>query len=396
MKIAFIIYNPFSLGGVQRATTIIANQLQEQGNQIYILCDTIEKKSLYNLNKNIKVSLITTYGFFDKIKLFITNKMINIFYKTNIFNNRCNLIKFLFYKKNNKKIKALIDIIKKEKIDVIVGVGGSNSIYAAIIKEKIEVKAIGWQHSNCYAYFEKKNTQFYKQEKVVFSYLRKLDAYIVLTNDDRDWLKKHAKLDAITIGNPLSFNDENSKKTYSKTFLSAGRLVEIKGFDKLIRSFSIFCKQNDDWNLIIVGDGPEREKLKTMVNSLNLQNRITLAHQTNDIKKYYSTAGIYLLTSLYEGLPMVVLESFSMSLPVISYDILGIKDLISNGVEGILVEKYNEEEFASQMLYYSNHLEDVVEMGKKAKEKSKLYSCDNILRKWNHLLEEIKNDKQNN
>lgn len=96
--------------------------------------------------------------------------------------------------------------------------------------------------------------------------------------------------------------------------------------------------QAPDWRLLIIGDGPERDALRRQIEDAGLERQVSLLPATANVADYYRQASLYLMTSRYEGLPMVLIEAMSFGLPLVAYDCkTGPAELIDDGVNGYLV-----------------------------------------------------------
>ena len=206
--------------------------------------------------------------------------------------------------------------------------------------------------------------------------------------------KKEKNIECQVIYNPRSFNSKEKSKVNKKQFLAAGRLNHQKGFDLLIESFNTFSKTNDDWKLVIVGEGKEKIKLLESINKYKLRDRIIVESFTNNIKEYFLNSSVLLLPSRWEGMPMIVLESLEMGVPIISYDITAVEPLITNGKEGIIVKSFDKDEFSiamENMVSSPNLIED---MSKECVIKSREFDVENIRDKWIELIDELAGVKQ--
>lgn len=149
--------------------------------------------------------------------------------------------------------------------------------------------------------------------------------------------KKKYNNNIAVIPNPLrKINDAHEKK-YNNNIVAVGRLVAGKNFLKLIK---IFASLDDpkDWNLIIIGSGPEKKLLLQAINTMKLQGRVTLIDAINDIDEYFSQATIFASTSLSEGFPNALSEAMAFPLACISYDcIAGPSEIISDNISGALI-----------------------------------------------------------
>lgn len=134
------------------------------------------------------------------------------------------------------------------------------------------------------------------------------------------------------------------KRTESNTLreplvMGAGRLVEQKGFDILLRAFALTSTQHPDWRLLIVGEGPERPRLERLAGDLGIADRVQLPGTVSDAEMPYARAGIFALSSRYEGFPNVLLEAMAAGCAVVASRCKsGPEEIIRDGVDGLLVQ----------------------------------------------------------
>ncbi len=121
--------------------------------------------------------------------------------------------------------------------------------------------------------------------------------------------------------------------------LSVGRLAPEKGHALLLEAVGQAVQQGIDLSCTIVGDGPERTPLERLAHRLDINDRVTFvgAVGLDNILRYYDAADAFVLASFAEGLPVVLMEALAKGLPVIATHIMGIPELIQDGVSGLLV-----------------------------------------------------------
>ena len=134
-----------------------------------------------------------------------------------------------------------------------------------------------------------------------------------------------------------------------------GRLSEQKGMEYYIRSVEILKKKNCKIKFFIVGDGEERNKLKELVNKLNLENDIIFLGYRSDVQNIMKQLDIVVLSSLWEGLPLTPIEAFSVGKSIIATNIDGTNEIVKNNYNGILVKDRNSEEIADAILELYNN-----------------------------------------
>lgn len=391
MKICFITSTVFNLGGVQRVASVIASNLSED-HDVSVVCLSDEfpiDRAIYNLDEKVKVEIEnnllskkSTTRLIGKIGRTINNK-------TNLLNtkSRVSMLTNFYYPKEVQN--KFIDYINSKGYDIVVGVEGVYSVLLGVISDRLKAKTIGWQHNSYDAYLKNPFRYYWHQDELFNRYIPKLDKYLVLNAYDKEMFKEHNNIDCDVISNPRSFDSDVKSDVKSKMFFAAGRFEYQKGFDLLIEAFKVFAEKDSEWNLTIVGEGKEIEVISDLITKYNLKDRVKIEPFTKDIKKYFLNSSVLLLSSRWEGMPMIVLEALEMGVPTIAYDITAVRPLISNGEEGQIVEKYDVNEYANVMLKVAKSFELRKTMGLKASEKSKEFSIENIKNNWNEILEKL-------
>lgn len=388
MKICFLTYSIFDLGGIQRVVSVIASELAKTNDvEIICTCDNYPiNYDLYNLNENIKITMDSSFLAEGKIKSLYLRILKKINRETGIWNNKfcVNFLSRIYYPRNLQK--RFIGYINENNYDVVISVAGENSLLLGIVAEKIKCKKIGWEHNSYDAYLKNPKRYFWKQDAVFNKYIPKLDEHLVLTDYDRKMYLKNNKIDSIVMPNPRSFSSNIKSDVIKKQFLAAGRFTYQKGFDLLIKAFYEFSKLEEQWNLVIVGEGEEKQNIINLIQKYNLEDRITIENFTDNIQKYFLESSTLLLSSRWEGMPMIVLESLEMGVPVISFNITAVESLIEDNEEGFIVSNYNIEEFSKAMYKISKSYDVRKKFSKNAMLKSEVYNVNNIVEKWNKLM----------
>jgi len=129
--------------------------------------------------------------------------------------------------------------------------------------------------------------------------------------------------------------------------LSIGRLVPWKGFNSLIKIMPDLLAKNIRFKLIIIGSGPERERLKDLIENLNLKNYVFLIGQVkySEIVYYFRATDLFILNTAYEGLSHVLLEAMQFEVPIITTFIGGNPEIIEHNYNGLLIEYDNRKGF---------------------------------------------------
>ena len=145
-----------------------------------------------------------------------------------------------------------------------------------------------------------------------------------------------------------------------------------------------------DWVLNIWGNGEEKEYLIRKIKSLELDNSCFLRGVTQNISEEYLKNSVYVMTSCYEGFPMVLLEASSFGLPLVSFDCeCGPKDMIVNGVNGFLISNRDKGAMADAICQLIEDTELLRQMGNHSKQISRQYSKEMIFPHWPMLFESL-------
>ena len=217
--------------------------------------------------------------------------------------------------------------------------------------------------------------------------IKRLDNFVVLSYEDR---KGWTELENVTvIHNFITYFPTLLSKCTEKSVIAAGRYTSVKGFDKLIKAWKIVNLTYPDWTLNIFGSG-NNEYYQSLANNNGLENKVNCHPATSKIYQKFQESSIFALSSLYEGFGLVITEAMSCGLPVVSFACpCGPKEIITDGVNGYLVEPGNVEALAERICYLIEHEELRKEMGKAARKRAEDFREEKIMQQWVDLFENI-------
>ena len=135
-----------------------------------------------------------------------------------------------------------------------------------------------------------------------------------------------------------------------KVIGSVGTLGRQKNYPNLIRAFKIVQGRMNSVKLLIIGEGKRRNELEFLVKDLGLDGKVLLLGARLDVPEIMKVLDIYCLPSLFEGLPLSLLEAMSAGLPVVGTDVVGVRNVIMNERTGLLVPSENPEELAKALI----------------------------------------------
>jgi len=134
------------------------------------------------------------------------------------------------------------------------------------------------------------------------------------------------------------------------TLAYVGRLAPVKNHKLLLNAFRAAHSSMPDLRLWIVGDGSERTKLENLARELGISSQVTFWGEQLDVAPFYSAADVFIMSSESEGLPMSLLEAFSLGLPAIVTDVGGMAEVVRLAKAGITVSVNDPSEMAAAIL----------------------------------------------
>jgi len=329
--------------------------------------------------QNYKVDLI-----FGQIK---NREIISDLDNVNIIDFKKKNVRSIFFKLCKYLIKSKPDVIftAEDHLNIVV------SICATITRSKVKISA-----SSRVTPFDTYSNKIFSK-RWFLKYLFKFTSWRIdlLTCVSKDMVKQYQKVFGKTrhvcIYNIVK--DENSEKKINekvheewfsknndkcKFIISAGKLAPWKGFDYLIKACKVISDKQINFKLSILGDGPEKNKLIELSEKLGIKNNINFLGYVKNPLKYFKNSDVFVLSSLVEGMPNVLIEAMMCGCAIVSTDCdTGPKEILDYGKFGYLVETRNYTDLANGIM---NSFENPINNEKKF-EIVKLFSEKEIIRK---------------
>lgn len=370
-KVNFLVLH-LNYGGIETSTVNSANALASDYEVKIISFYHFENDLKAKLNDNIEVKYV--YDGIPNRKEFLTYLKGRHLLKA--FKAGITSVNILF-----KKHYLMIKEIKKIKGEAIVS---TRVEFNLLLSKYGNSNALKIAQEHCYhngnrSYIKKIMNGYYN-----IDYLCALTT--TLFDDYSKFLRYNTHTKIILLPNML-YELPKVKSNLNSNFITIGRLAPGKCVDEIIINFSKI--QNKKAKMFIIGDGFERKKLENMVHELKLDGRISflgyLSHEK--MEKYLLKSCCFLMASITEGLPMVLLEAMSYGLPCVVYKTAsGTGDIVRNGYNGFIIDDRNSKEYISNM---NNIIKDEKlkkKMSKNAIETSKEFYKDEILKIWKKML----------
>lgn len=289
--------------------------------------------------------------------------------------------------KNISNIKKIHLALAQINPDVVVCLGINYFYFACLARKGLKYKVVGNEVSNPFA----KTKGFWNKNRRRIS--KKCDGYIFQTEGAKSYFPKKVQEKACVLPNcivPERFSAVEKNWQERTGVLAAGRLIESKCFDDLIKAFSIVHKNYPEATLDIYGDGDKREELETLAKTLELDGVVNFKGRSSDMYINYANHKIFAMTSRLEGLPNVLVEALASGCACVSVDCqFGPSELINDGENGLLVPVHDIEGVAKGIMKLLLNDEYARQLGESAKDLRQTHSANTLVLKLVDYLQQV-------
>jgi len=374
MKVCIV--NPgFHMGGAERITVELANNLSEKHN-VSLIDFTGNNYCFYDVSTDVNLEFHVPKMI---LKRKIIRRLLNLRYR--IYEKNLNPI--LMYK---EQIEALCTILNNNNFDCIVLSQGLLTACIPYLKSKFPyLKIIAWQHNSYDVYvnrYHKNMLEYY------LSGIEQADCVVCLTENDAEKFKKINPA-SICIYNFLTIEEPFISDVENKNIIFVGRLaIEQKGLDLLI---DIAKGLDEDWKIQVAGDGANREEFRKMIINSSLEDKVILRGNLNsrELREFYSKGSIFISTSRWEGFGLVITEAMASGLPIVSFNNLGPNEILLNGKYGLLIENYNTSKFVNVLNQLIQDSNQRYYWKQKSLERAEDFKQEHIIKQWEEQLQTL-------
>lgn len=224
---------------------------------------------------------------------------------------------------------------------------------------------------------------------------RYVDRLVVQTERSKECFSPRVQAKTAVIPNPVS--PENSEEANLQevtlgrpSIVAMGSFYPKKGFDLLLKAFALIGERHPHWSVTILGDGPLRPSLESLRDELGLQERVHLPGRVKTTNQVLAQADLFVMPSRWEGWSMALTEAMSCGVAVIATDCYcGPRELICDGVDGVLVPPENVEALAAAMDELMSNEQERNHLACRAVEVRERLSLDKVMGMWEEMLREV-------
>ncbi|MGP5286484.1 stealth conserved region 3 domain-containing protein [Glutamicibacter arilaitensis] len=380
MKISFLLTTGDSKAGTEYAIQSQIRSLAPHGHQISVY-------SVYRTDGSLQAKLDgladVTY-WIDEDGLDLTGN-----FDSSASQNLNALPAMLVRREWDDQFNRLSELVLREELsrveaDVVVSTTPALAMYGSLFLSA-EIVLVAQEH--------RASMQRGKGIEPLQAVAHDLDAIVSLNKENQEWIDDNfagAGFVSEIIPNSLDEVFRPQSDLESKTIVAAGRFAPGKQFNRLINAFAIFHEDHPDWRLSLYGSGPQEENLRELVGTHNLQDAVTFTTGLSDLTMEWQDASIHAMTSRAEGQPLVILESAAAGVPTVAFDCpIGPRNIISHGVDGLIVPLNNDQLFAESLAKLADDSELRKELGANAVTTAAQYTPDIVVGRWIQLYTEL-------
>lgn len=300
---------------------------------------------------------------------------------------------FGYLRKRKEHKRKLTALLQKEKPDIVVSLYPSESSFIPGIKDGskkvLELHfckffRLQYGRKGLLGWIDKWRTC--QDERIV----RRFDKFVVLTHEDRGYWGNLPNMEVIP--NAAMHVSKSYSDVTNKRVIAVGRLDYQKGFDRLIEAWKLIQRTGEwtDWRLDIFGQGEWKDMLQQMIDERGLQHSVRINKPTKQIGEEYVKSSLLVMSSHYEGFPMVMIEAMACGLPVVSFDYkCGPKDIIQHGINGLLVPEGDVKALANAMMEVMADEAYRRMLSQNARKVVDTYSEEAVMKQWIRLFTTI-------
>ncbi|MFE4594292.1 glycosyltransferase family 4 protein [Streptomyces laurentii] len=378
MKLTYLIYNAFGVGGTVRTVYNQANAMVERGHDVEIASMLrYHEETPFPLDPRVKLTALVDnragrhayvdwdwYGgpedtsWHDRFPAGISK-----------------------YPDSRRRISAMIRFLRSLDDRIVIGTRPTINLVIAEFADPSLVRVVQ-EHAGL-------STHKGEWREAIDAAYVKMDALVCLTEEDRAaYADAFPEVRVERIPNALHSLDVPRSDLTRPQVVSAGRLDGNKGVDMLIEAFGRVVETHPDWTLRVHGDGPELEPLRKLVRTKHLYNHVFMMGSTRTLDEELAKGSVFAMSSKSEGFGMVLLEAMNCGLPVVSFNCpVGPREIVADGVDGLLVPELDVEALAAGLKRLIEDEELRRSLSEAALKKAAAYGPDLVTTAWVNLYE---------
>jgi GalNAc-alpha-(1->4)-GalNAc-alpha-(1->3)-diNAcBac-PP-undecaprenol alpha-1,4-N-acetyl-D-galactosaminyltransferase len=367
LRIGFVIFS-LQGGGAERVAATLVNEWARRGEQITLLTIDSHDTDFYPIDERVQ-----------RVALGLNIPSKN--WRDSVANNV-------------RRVSLLRTFARSSKFDVIISFGDKTNLLLLLATRGLNIPVIVAEHIDPRVWFIGASADCLRR----LLYPR-ASAVIVLTAGIGQWARQIVGTEAVTvIPNPVGeqclHRSQSIIKDKQHFVVAMGRMDFQKGFDLLLRAFALCVERYPDWTLRLVGQGAEQQRLWNLSDQLGIKHAVRFEPVTKEPEKVFRESDLFVLSSRFEGFPMVLLEAMACGLPVVSFDCMsGPREMIRHDVDGLLVPPEDVDALAKAMARLMGDERERRRLAERAVEVTDRFGLPTVMAMWSEVLTAVSQGK---
>ena len=290
---------------------------------------------------------------------------------------------------NFRRVSALRRAIRESKPDVIVSLMTPSNVLTILASRGLGIPVVVEEQVDPAKHFAGRAWDLLRRWTYAHA-----SALVILAERSLNFFPPKLRALCHVIPNPIVVTPPACPRLLinggARRVVAMGRLDRQKGFDLLLEAFGRISPAHPEWDLEIWGEGPQRAALEALVSRLQLATRVRLPGLTDRPHETFRQCDLFVLSSRYEGFPLVLCEALACGLPVISFDCpTGPREIVRHGIDGVLVPAEDVDSLAAALDGLMRDEAKRLRLGKSAPEVLRRFGAQVVMQQWDELLKAL-------
>jgi len=367
MKICLVI-SSLSAGGAERVLSLMANYWVGRGHDVTLMTLDSVASDFYPLDPRVR-----------RIGLDLMRRSPHL--PAAMLNN---MQRLWMLRQAIRDVGADVVISFMAETNVLVLLAGRGLGLGMIVSERVDPS----RHSIGVVRSWLRRRLYHRADRVVVQSERVREWFIAAVGSERLAIIPNPVAAMNDSGAAAALADVTGVRSNRPTMIGMGRMTRQKGFDLLLKAFSIAVRDLPEWQLVLLGEGEERAALERLAKRLGLKGKVFFPGRVWDPQALMRQADLFVLSSRYEGFPNALLEAMACALPVISFDCeSGPAEIIRDGIDGLLVPAEDAEALAAAMAGLMRDPIQRARLGGQAARVTDRFGMEKVMALWDEVVE---------
>jgi glycosyltransferase involved in cell wall biosynthesis len=355
-------------GGAERVAADLSAHWAQSGWPVMVVTQADDRDDAYTLHPDVQRRILNTAGEGGGLRGMLANV---------------------------RRVRALRRVLREFRPDIVLGMMTTASVLAVLAARGLPCRVIATEHTHPPS--QMLSGLWQRLRRLTYPRAARV---VALTRGTADWLDQHVPGSRLAvIPNPVHWPLTRSEPVVAppaahgrRRLLAVGRLHPDKGFDLLVQAYARIAQAHPDWDLIILGEGGERQRLQAQIDAAALTGRVFMPGRVGNVGDWYAQADLYVLSSRFEGLSNTLLESLASGLTAVCFDCdTGPREVVRDGMDGVLVRPNGDvDAMASALSALMRDDAARQALAARAIDARERFSAQRVLGLWQQLFDDVR------